>query len=741
MKYKVNEKTFEGITFPSETERTAFQTKYKELTNGIGHVMDKHMSDFLFTSYVYMLKAMNNGDNRIATRSEYDQITRFCRDYTNTYYLKDNMLYDMAFGANTYHKEPWDGYVSFGRMKHIVKSERSLKPRVTSSIDYNDLMNSMPVKFAYDMVADESQCYWIRLQAKQFIEDFTVNQFKDDFPYYFNADVLRVIEVFLRQINLATAKDVTLIGDSIANHVAPFQYFMLANVFAWRKKEDFAQNRFEKFVLFIPRKNAKSWLVAVVKMLGLILLPNNSELYSASNTREQAMNIRKEFENIVNASPTIKRYFKINRDLIMGLHSNSTFKVLAGKPKDGSLPSIAAIDENGDAEPDNQIASSLEKGMSGSFQLTFYVSTAYAKYPSGMSIEVETAKSSLDPDSKYNDERLFAMLYTAQEPNLLWTSHEALKATNPLMWEINRDTLVSEQKKAMEREEKQNEFKTKRLNIFLATNAGTSIAPIENLKACYDSENALDWTGRDCILSFDLAKTSDNICASLITNHEGDYYVKQWVFLPAGRLKEKSDKEKIDYRTWINRKQAIATEDQNSHSQIINYKTLENFIVSIPKHLGVNITHVSYDPYNADNLVQNLQEYEEFYTAQFEPITQSHTGRHNGVKLLREIVLQKRLKYNNTMIEYEWGAVQMRETDNLYIAEKVKGALHKTDMIFALITGLVTCSELYEVNRRGAFISFFAIDSENPMDTSLDFNIDDWEVPELNDDFEKYFKL
>ena len=117
------------------------------------------------------------------------------------------MLYDMAFGSNTYHKEPWDGYISFGRMKHIVKSESSLKPRVASNIDYNDLMNSMPVKFAYDMVADESQCYWIRLQAKQFIEDFTVNQFKDDFPYYFNADVLRVIEVFydksiLRQLKM-----------------------------------------------------------------------------------------------------------------------------------------------------------------------------------------------------------------------------------------------------------------------------------------------------------------------------------------------------------------------------------------------------------------------------------------------------------------------------------------------------------------------------------------------------------
>ncbi|MCY8720678.1 hypothetical protein MOD59_15275 [Bacillus sp. S10C12M] len=141
---------------------------------------------------------------------------------------------------------------------------------------------------------------------------------------------------------------------------------------------------------------------------------------------------------MVNASPSIVRYFKVNRDIIQALHSNSEFKVLAGKPKDGSLPSIACVDENGDAEPNNINASSLEKGMSGSFKLLFYVSTAYAKYPSGMSVEVETAKSSLDPNSDYLNEELFAMLYTAQEPNLEWTSHEALKATNPLMWKLTK---------------------------------------------------------------------------------------------------------------------------------------------------------------------------------------------------------------------------------------------------------------------------------------------------------------
>lgn len=43
MKYKVNEAVFEGITFPSDTERQQFQIKYEALTDEIGHVADKHM--------------------------------------------------------------------------------------------------------------------------------------------------------------------------------------------------------------------------------------------------------------------------------------------------------------------------------------------------------------------------------------------------------------------------------------------------------------------------------------------------------------------------------------------------------------------------------------------------------------------------------------------------------------------------------------------------------------------------
>lgn len=132
---------------------------------------------------------------------------------------------------------------------------------------------------------------------------------------------------------------------------------------------------------------------------------------------------------------------------------------------------------------------------------------------------------------------------------------------------------------------------------------------------------------------------------------------------------------------------------------MINYKEIEDFIVNLPNQLGVKLTHIAYDHFNAGNLVQNLQSYEPFYTTQFEIIQQNKTGRHFGISLLRQAIMQKRLFFDNSMMVHEWGAVEMKQTDNLYYVEKVKTAKNKTDIIFSLINALSICSELYEVNQ------------------------------------------
>lgn len=268
------------------------------------------------------------------------------------------------------------------------------------------------------------------------------------------------------------------------------------------------------------------------------------------------------------------------------------------------------------------------------------------------------------------------------------------------MWEVDREALIADQKSAVMQEHKQNEFKTKRLNIFLATNAGHSIAPIENLKACCKpSPNSEWWRGRECILGLDLSLGDDNSAINMITFHEGKYFVKQWVFIPAGRIDEKNATEKIDYRNYIARKQTFASVDEASNDTMINYRDIEKFIADLSKKYGVIIVHVAYDQFNAGNLVQNLQAHEVFFNTKFEIIQQNKTGRHFGIQLLRQALMQKRLFFDNNMMIHEWGAVQMKQTDNLYYVEKVPTANKKTDIIYSLINALSVCNDRYEVQQ------------------------------------------
>ena len=48
---------------------------------------------------------------------------------------------------------------------------------------------------------------------------------------------------------------------------------------------------------------------------------------------------------------------------------------------------------------------------------------------------------------------------------------------------------------------------------------------------------------------------------------------------------------------------------------------------------------------------------------------------------------------------HEWGAVQMKQTDNLYYVEKVPTATKKTDIVYSLINALAVCNDYYEVTQ------------------------------------------
>ena len=108
-----------------------------------------------------------------------------------------------------------------------------------------------------------------------------------------------------------------------------FQWFFIINALCWKHKDNMKKRRYEKSVLLIARKSGKSFLVALIFLILLLIEPELSELYSVAPDRELSSIVKKELENTINASPLIAKHFKITRSEIRCLLTKSKFVPLA----------------------------------------------------------------------------------------------------------------------------------------------------------------------------------------------------------------------------------------------------------------------------------------------------------------------------------------------------------------------------------------------------------------------------
>lgn len=90
--------------------------------------------------------------------------------------------------------------------------------------------------------------------------------------------------------------------------------FFLVNALCWKYKQNPIKRRYEKSVLLIGRKSGKSFLVALIFILLLLIEPEYSEFYSVAPDKELSSIVKKEVEQTITAShPSIQKQFQITR--------------------------------------------------------------------------------------------------------------------------------------------------------------------------------------------------------------------------------------------------------------------------------------------------------------------------------------------------------------------------------------------------------------------------------------------
>ncbi|UPI30865.1 hypothetical protein DEDGFLLK_00119 [Lactiplantibacillus phage Gut-P1] len=520
----------------------------------------------------------------------------------------------------------------------------------------------------------------VKIVADRFIKevDDSLNGKGD---YYFDINALNRVSKLLKLIIMATGPRR---GQSAYDSLAGFQWFFFVNIFCWRHKDNHKLRRYQTATMLIPRKNGKTFISAVIFILLLILEPKYSKFYSVAPDLELSSMLKTQIDSLIDGSPELARFFKVNNKDITCLLTKNSYKPLANSNNrlDAREPVAFLADEVG-ALPNSYPINAMKSGQTlVDNPLGIIISTAYDSLDNPMTQEIQRATDKIK-DGELYDPTYFALIYRPDKPKEWATNDEELIKVNPLSQEIPRvkERLLNEREDAVNYEDKRQNFLTKYMNIFVDGDEGEQFTTESELDRA-ELPQGLDWYGRDVFVGLDFAESHDNFGLAMVTFDEEHqkYVAKAWSFFPADRVVAKTKVEGWDYQHSENEGWGFS-----SGHETIDYGFVEDFFYNIESKYGVKIKGFGYDKWNARSTVAK------FITSGYDgvEIPQNPRGLYPGTKLLREALQNGNFAYDkNDMLRQNFLNAKMVTDSNLSYFLNKKKSSGKIDMAAAVVDAM-----------------------------------------------------
>lgn len=535
---------------------------------------------------------------------------------------------------------------------------------------------------------------YVKLQMRDFMR---IAEGKDK-KYKVSAAKIKQIEDLLKLLIMPKGLKA---GQSLYKCSTGYQWLVYSASLAVVYRDNPKKRRYETVLLEICRKNFKTFTIGTLFIILFITEPRFSQFFSVAPDGSLSREIREAISAILKSSPLVYEYkgkkrFKILRDYILfnTLETKYTPLNYSSSTLDGKLPSVFCADEVG-ALPNSYAIDAMQSGQLNILnKLGFIISTKYPTLNNPFEDEVDYSKRVLDGVIK--DETRFSLLYEPDNIKDWQTDDLILQQSNPVALEIPEiwQDLLKKRAQAIAQESKRENFVTKHCNI-IYSGAGTEtyidVAEVQNCKV-----TNIDWSGRVVYLGLDLAQTTDNASVSMVSVDDDDNILADsWAFIPEGRIDEKMATERVNYRELIKTGKVFACGDK-----VIDYRFIEEFILSLEERLGVQIQAVGYDRYNAMSTAQKL-EAADITTIE---VKQHSSVLHSPTKLLEEKILSGEFAYTDNPL-YEINYLNARCTydtnKNKYVNKKrSKG---KIDMVVSTIIAVYLAEQDYFLNNDGGF--------------------------------------
>jgi len=467
---------------------------------------------------------------------------------------------------------------------------------------------AIATQYAHDVVDGKIiACKWHRLACKRHLDDLKKSE-NEAYPYVFNPELTDINGKNYRpsqRICAFAEKMPHIKGDWAAQRqlitLEPWEVFVLAVGFGWIVKAT-GKRRFRQIDLFIPRKNAKSTIAAVI---GLYMLTADgeygAEVYSGATSKDQAMEVFTPARQMAISTPAFRSYYGVvpNKSNLAVIDTNSRFEPVIGRPGDGASPSFWGVDEYHE-HTTNDMYETGATGMGARSQPILLVTTTAGVNIGGPCYQHQVQLQKILEGLEENDRR-FGIIFTIDADDD-WTTEEALRKANPNFdVSVSGEFLLAALQEALADPRKQAIFKTKHLNVWVAS--ASPAFNLEKLQNCGDPTLRLeDFSGESCYIGNDLASKVD-IASTVFEfvkeiNGKKHYYVFTKNYLPEAAVEKP---ENAHYRGWV-----VQGHLTQTPGNMISLSQIEDETVEVAEK--VKIEEIAMDAWGAREMAPNLQE-------------------------------------------------------------------------------------------------------------------------------------
>ena len=341
----------------------------------------------------------------------------------------------------------------------------------------------------------------------------------------------------------------------------PWQKFIFGCIYGWKQVVDSEETdlwRFNIVYIEVPRKNGKTTIAAAGASYDCSLVEDTgAEVYCLATKEDQAKLLYNDVAAYIAGSPELDSSFEIlkgkNTIFANGSSRTSFIKPLGSDSQrlDGLNPMAAYADEL-HAWPNRDLWDVMEDAFGARDHWHMIAITTAGNNREGICYQQRDHLINI-LEGRIQDDHKFGVIYTVDEEKREdWNKPENWFIANP---NLGTGKLVDYMEKkclgAVQMPSSLNAFLNKQLNVW--TDVAEAWLSVEKWNACGRTVTLESLKHKRCCAAFDLARVNDLSAVAYVFNRQpGLEHITVWVdfYLPEAELRDKSVRDRVDYRLW-----------------------------------------------------------------------------------------------------------------------------------------------------------------------------------------------